>query len=73
MGASPRGTIAILSVSKAVALLNGRNYVTPDDCKALIHSILRHRIALNYAAISDGVMVEQIIDSIIGAINTPWN
>ena len=71
MGSSPRGTIAILSVSKAVALLNGRNYVTPDDCKALIHSILRHRIALNYAAISDGVMVEQIIDSIIGAINTP--
>ena len=71
MGSSPRGTIAILNVSKAIALLNGRNYVTPDDCKSLIHSILRHRITLNYAAVSDGVMVEQIIDTIVGAINTP--
>ena len=50
---------------------NGRNYVTPDDCKAMIHSILRHRIALNYAAVSDGVRVEQIIDTLVGAINTP--
>ena len=71
MGASPRGTIAILNVAKAVALINGRNYVTPDDCKALIHSVLRHRVALNYAAISDGIKVEQIIDSLVGAINTP--
>lgn len=71
MGSSPRGSIAILNVSKAVAILNGRNYVTPDDCKALIHSILRHRIALNYAAVADEISVEQIIDSIVGAINTP--
>ena len=71
MGSSPRGTIAILYVAKAVALMSGRNYVTPDDCKALIHSILRHRITLNYAAIADGVNVEQIIDSLVGAINTP--
>ena len=71
MGSSPRGSIAILSVAKAIALLNGRNYVTPDDCKAMIHSILRHRIALNYAAVSDGVRVEQIIDTLVGAINTP--
>ena len=71
MGASPRGTIAILYVAKAVALMNGRNYVTPDDCKALIHSILRHRIMLNYAAVADGITVEQIIDSLVGAINTP--
>ena len=71
MGSSPRGTIAILNVAKAVAILNGRNYVIPDDCKTLIHSILRHRISLNYAAVSDGVMVEQIIDTIVGAINTP--
>ena len=71
MGSSPRGTIAILNVAKAIALINGRNYVTPDDCKALIHSILRHRVTLNYAAISDGIKVEQIIDSLVGAINTP--
>ena len=71
MGSSPRGSIAILNVSKAVALINGRNYVTPDDCKVMIHSILRHRIMLNYAAISDGIKVEDIIDKIVGAIDTP--
>lgn len=71
MGASPRGTIAILCVAKAVALINGRNYATPDDCKALIHSILRHRLTLNYSAVVDGVSVEQIIDALVGAVNTP--
>ena len=71
MGSSPRGTIAILMVAKAIALMQGRNYVIPEDCKSLIHSILRHRITLNYAAISDGIKVEQIIDSLVGAINTP--
>ena len=48
MGASTRGGIALMEVSKAVALMCGRNYVTPDDVKALIYSVLRHRITLNY-------------------------
>ena len=71
MGSSPRGTIAIMNAAKANALINGRTYVTPDDCKAMIYSVLRHRITLNYTAIADGIKVENIISSIIGAINTP--
>ena len=71
LGSSPRGGISIMNVAKAIALWNKRTYVTPDDCKAMIHSILRHRIALNYAAVADDIKVEQIIDSIMGAINTP--
>lgn len=71
LGASTRGAIALLEVSKAVALMRCRNYVTPEDVKALAHSVLRHRITLNYAAVADGVSEEQIIDSIIGAIQTP--
>lgn len=71
MGSSPRGTIAIMNVAKAIAVMNNRNYVTPDDCKEMIHSILRHRITLNYAAVVDGVTVEKVIDAIIGAIDTP--
>lgn len=71
MGSSPRGTIAIMNVAKAIALWNKRTYVTPDDCKAMIYSILRHRITLNYAAIADGIKVENVIASILGAINTP--
>lgn len=71
MGASTRAAIALMEVSKAAALLNGRNYVTPDDVKALRYSVLRHRIMLNFAAIADGVKIEMIIDAIIGAVLAP--
>ncbi len=71
LGSSTRGCIALMEVSKAVALINGRSYVTPDDVKTLIHSVLRHRISLNFAAVADGVTVEQIIDKIVGAVQTP--
>lgn len=71
LGSSPRGAIAFMQVSKAIALLNGRNYVTPDDVKVLRHSILRHRITLNFSAMADNVQVETIIDEIIGAVKAP--
>ncbi len=71
MGASTRAAIAFLEVSKAVALLNGRSFVTPDDVRAFRYGILRHRIMLNFAAIADGVKEETIIDAIIGAVKTP--
>lgn len=71
MGASTRGAIALMEVSKAMALMRGRSYVIPDDVRALIHSVLRHRITLNYAAVADGVSEERIIDAIVGAIQTP--
>ena len=45
--------------------------VTPDDIKKLKYTVLRHRISLNYTALADNVTVEQIIDSIMGAIKTP--
>ena len=71
MGASTRAAIAFMEVAKAVALLNGRSYCTPDDVKAMRYSVLAHRIMLNYAAIADGVKEETIIDAIIGAVHTP--
>ena len=71
LGASTRGAIALMDVSKAIALINGRDYVIPDDVKALVHSVLRHRVTLNYAAVADNVTEEAIIDAIIGAIQTP--
>lgn len=71
LGASTRGTIAFMECSKALALINGRTYVTPDDVKALRYSILRHRISLNFSAVADNVSIEQIIDAIVGAIQTP--
>lgn len=71
LGSSTRGTIAFMECAKAFALIQGRTHVTPDDVKALRYSILRHRISLNFSAVADGVSVEQIIDAIVGAIQTP--
>ena len=71
MGASTRGAIALMEVSKAMAIMCSRNYVIPDDVKALMHSVLRHRITLNYAAVADNVSQETIINAILGAIQTP--
>ena len=71
MGASTRAAIAFMEVAKAVALLNGRNYCTPDDVKAMRYSVLGHRIMLSFAAIADEIKEETIIDAIIGAVHTP--
>lgn len=70
-GASTRASIAFMEASKALALINGRSYVTPDDIKALSYSILRHRITLSFEAIADDVKVETIIDAIIASIKAP--
>lgn len=70
-GASTRAAIAFMEAGKALALINGRTYVTPDDIKALSYSILRHRISLSFEAMADNVQVETIIDAIISAIKAP--
>lgn len=70
-GASTRASIAFMDASKALALINGRTYVTPDDIKALSYGVLRHRISLNFEAIADEVQVETIIDAIISSIKAP--
>lgn len=71
MGASTRASIAFMECSKALALLKGRTNVIPEDIKELSKDILRHRILLNFSAIADDVSVEQIIDAIVGAVQTP--
>ncbi|MBR3177008.1 MoxR family ATPase [Candidatus Saccharibacteria bacterium] len=70
-GVSPRGGIALLQVAQALALINGRAYVTPDDIKQLRHAALRHRIILNFEAAADDVHPEAIIDAIFTKIQTP--
>ena len=70
-GASTRASIAFLQASKALALINGRTYVTPDDIKALSYSILRHRISLGFEALVDNINVETIINAIISSIKVP--
>ena len=71
LGASPRASIALMKMSKAVALSNNRTYVIPEDVKAIRHQVLRHRISLTYSAKSDKVTPEMIIDQIFDNIPTP--
>lgn len=70
-GASPRASITLMQVAKVIALLNGRDYVTPDDVKLLRYSVLRHRIILNFEAVADNVHQEAIIDAIFAATLAP--
>lgn len=70
-GASPRGSITLMQVARALAIINGRDYVTPDDVKMMRYSALRHRIILNFEAIADNVHSEAIIDAIFAAVLAP--
>ena len=70
-GASPRASIAFMKGAKANAIINGRNYVIPDDIKELRYKILRHRLSLSYYAIDDDISPEKIIDAIFEKIPTP--
>ena len=70
-GSSPRGSISFLKAAKALAIINGRNYVTPDDIKDLKYVILRHRIKLNILSITNDISIETIIDAIFDSISTP--
>lgn len=71
LGASPRATIAFLKMGKALALMEGRTFVTPDDVKAVARQVLRHRISLRYLAAADGITEDMIIDSLLSRIPTP--
>lgn len=70
-GASPRASITFQQVARALALIAGRDYVTPDDVKQLRYSVLRHRLILNFEAVADQVHPESIIDAIFGAVQAP--
>ena len=71
LGASPRASIALMKMAKAVALSNNRTYVIPEDVKAIRHQVLRHRISLSYSAKSENITPEIIIDEIFKNIPTP--
>jgi len=71
LGVSPRGATALLSTSRCWAWLSGRNYVTPDDVKAMARSTLRHRVALRPEAELEGASADGVIDGILAAVPVP--
>jgi MoxR-like ATPase len=71
LGVSPRGATALLAASRAWAWLSGRDYVTPDDVKALAPPALRHRLRLRPEAELDGVTADGVLDGVLAAVPVP--
>ncbi len=71
LGASPRASIALLNSAKAHALLEGRDFVTPEDIKQLVIPVLRHRIHITPEREMEGMTAEHIIEQIIDQIEIP--
>nr|WP_228461756.1 MoxR family ATPase [Gordonia spumicola] len=70
-GASPRATLGIVAAARALALINGRDYVIPQDVVEVIPDVLRHRLVLSYDALADEVTAEQIITRILQTVGLP--
>ena len=71
LGVSPRGATALLSTAKAWAWLSGRDYLTPDDVKALARPTLRHRISLRAEAELEGANADGVLEGVLAAVPVP--
>jgi MoxR-like ATPase len=67
-GASPRATIALDRCSRAVAWLDNRDYVTPDDIRSVAHDVLRNRLILSFEAEAAGIDSNQVIDTLLSTV-----
>ncbi|HEY8388406.1 MAG TPA: AAA family ATPase [Parasegetibacter sp.] len=70
-GGSPRASINLALAAKALAFINKRGYVIPEDVRSIAKDVLRHRIGLTYEAEAENVNVEQLIDEILKVIQVP--
>ena len=67
-GASPRATIALDRCSRALAWMEGRDFVTPDDIRAVAQDVLRHRLILSFEAEAAGITANQVIDKLLATV-----
>src|ERR1700753_1986378 len=70
-GASPRATIALTLGARAMAFLNGRHFVTPQDVKSIALDVLRHRVSVTYEAEAENVTSENVIEKILNTLPVP--
>jgi MoxR-like ATPase len=70
-GASPRGSINLANASRCYAFIKRRGYVIPEDVRAVIHDVLRHRIGLTYEAGAESISSEDIINKIVNQVEVP--
>jgi MoxR-like ATPase len=71
LGASPRASVALLKLAQAAALLDGRDYVVPDDAKALAPAVLRHRVIVAPELELEGVTADIALKSVIERVEAP--
>ena len=71
MGASPRGSLALMLVSRAYAVIRGRGYVTPEDVKAVAHACLDHRVTVRPELWINDVTAQSVIDQVLSSVPTP--
>jgi MoxR-like ATPase len=70
-GASPRASLSLIKAAKCRAFLEGRDYVAPDDIKAMVYDVLRHRVLLSYEAEAEEMTAEKLIEDILEITNLP--
>ena len=70
-GASPRASIYLFETARAHAFLKRRGFIIPEDVKALVYDILRHRIILSYEAEAEGITTEDVIKEILETVEIP--
>jgi len=70
-GSSPRGSINLATASKCYAFIKRRGYVIPEDVRAVVHDVLRHRIGITYEAEAENITSEDIINKIVNEIEVP--
>ena len=70
-GASPRGSINLATAAKCYAFIKRRGYVIPEDVRAVVHDILRHRIGITYEAEAENITSVDIINKIVNQIEVP--
>jgi MoxR-like ATPase len=71
LGASPRAAVSLMAVSKAIASMDGRDYVIPDDVKASSRPVLRHRVILRPEADLEGITPDQVVEDVLRAVEVP--
>ena len=71
VGVSPRGALALLRVSRAMALIHGRDFVVPDDVKLLVPDVLAHRIILNIEDTLEGVRGDLVVEELLSQVPVP--
>jgi MoxR-like ATPase len=71
LGASPRGTLGLLSAGRALALMRGRTFLVPQDLTEVAPEVLRHRVMLSYDALADGVAVDDVVTRVLAAVPPP--